>query len=397
MRIHQLSMICFFLLLTSLAQGQRSNISLTFTGIIVGQNTQIDKLEIRNLNKECDTTLYWPDTVLVINYLGMNDFVSFNDELDIYLQGVNPVHENTRFALSLPHSRIVTIDISLVNGAKVASFKQLLHQGFHSFLFQPQSAGIFIITAFDGSITKSIKVLSSRTQQSSSSALSYLGTETVPTYLKSENNSTGFKYSFGDTLLFIGYHDSLANAFQDSPTNNKLYIINFPDKGKYCPNIPSVTYMGQTYNTVEIGNQCWFRENLNIGTMIDGNKGQANNSIIEKYCYNNDLANCTIYGGLYQWDEIMKYDTVLGTQGICPPGWHVPTFDDWAILRNFLGLSVAGGKMKSTGTIENETGLWNAPNVGATNESGFTALPSGYHNRNGLFKWYQYIRIVVEL
>ena len=66
-------------------------------------------------------------------------------------------------------------------------------------------------------------------------------------------------------------------------------------------------------------------------------------------------------------------------QGICPAGWHLPTDAEWTILTTFLGgESIAGGKMKTTGTIEAGTGLWYAPNTGATNSSGFSALPGGY-------------------
>ncbi len=136
---------------------------------------------------------------------------------------------------------------------------------------------------------------------------------------------------------------------------------------------------GQSYSTVEIGTQCWMADNLNIGTMIPGANEMTNNSIIEKYCYDNNSANCDTYGGLYQWDELMQYTTTPGVQGICPESWHLPTDAEWTVLTDFLGdESVAGGKMKATGTIEAGTGLWYAPNLGATNSSGFTALPGGF-------------------
>lgn len=130
----------------------------------------------------------------------------------------------------------------------------------------------------------------------------------------------------------------------------------------------------QSYNTVSIANQCWMAENLNVGTRIDGVDEQTDNSTMEKYCYDDDVANCDIYGGLYQWDEMMQYVTTEGVQGICPDGWHLPTDDEWTTLTTFLGgENVAGGKMKETGTTH-----WNSPNTGATNSSGFTALPGGF-------------------
>ena len=149
---------------------------------------------------------------------------------------------------------------------------------------------------------------------------------------------------------------------------------------------------GQAYSTVQIGNQCWMAQNLNAGTMINGSNDQTNNNTIEKYCYNDDASNCNTYGGLYQWNEAMQYVTTAGTQGICPTGWHIPTDDEWKTLEMYLGMSQAdadatgyrgtdeGGKLKETGTTH-----WASPNTGATNSSGFTALPGGYRHTNGSF------------
>ena len=168
--------------------------------------------------------------------------------------------------------------------------------------------------------------------------------------------------------------------------------------GVPCPGTPVVSHGGQTYNTVQIGSQCWFKENLNIGTRINGALEQTNNSIIEKYCYNDLESNCAIYGGLYQWNEMMQYITIAGVQGICPFGWHIPTDAEWCTVTQFLDPTVncdvwgsigtnAGGKMKTTGTVESGTGLWNSPNTGATNESGFSSVPAGYRYNDGTFSW----------
>ena len=142
-----------------------------------------------------------------------------------------------------------------------------------------------------------------------------------------------------------------------------------------------VSYEGKTYNTVQIGTQCWFKENLNVGTRINGSQDQLDNGIKEKYCYNDLESNCDVYGGLYQWNEMMQYSTTPGVQGICPTGWHLPTDAEWTTLTDYLGgENVAGGKMKEAGTAH-----WLSPNTGATNSSGFTALPGGYRTSNGNF------------
>jgi len=149
-----------------------------------------------------------------------------------------------------------------------------------------------------------------------------------------------------------------------------------------CPGIPTITYGGKVYNTVQIGSQCWMKENLNIGIRINGSQDQTNNPDIEKYCYNDLESNCDVYGGLYQWGELMQYDTIQGVQGICPPNWHVPTDNDWTIMTTSLGgRDIAGGKLKETGIIH-----WQSPNYAATNESGFAALPGGEHFEGGAFQ-----------
>ena len=159
------------------------------------------------------------------------------------------------------------------------------------------------------------------------------------------------------------------------------------------PGCGSVLYGGKTYNSVIIGMQCWMTENLNIGSAIPGSQDQANNGVIEKYCYNNISANCDVYGGLYQWAEMVQYlngatNTASwnpaptgNVQGICPSGWHLPSDADWSSLAAYLGgTSVAGGKMKETGTVH-----WAAPNTGATNSSWFTGLPAGDRDLSGSF------------
>jgi len=156
------------------------------------------------------------------------------------------------------------------------------------------------------------------------------------------------------------------NSIGTSYGNQEYFITNGT-----CDGITQISYGGQTYNIIGIGTQCWMAENLNIGTQINCTTSQTNNSIIEKYCLSNDPNNCGVYGGLYQWDEIMQYSISPGIAGICPPNWHLPTNTEWTILTDFLGgQSIAGGKMKEAGTAH-----WYSPNTGATNSSGFTGLP----------------------
>jgi uncharacterized protein (TIGR02145 family) len=146
-----------------------------------------------------------------------------------------------------------------------------------------------------------------------------------------------------------------------------------------------------TYNVVAIGTQIWMAENLKTTKFSDGtaiplitdNSAWAaiyNNSLTTPaYCWlNNDLANKTTFGGLYNWYTISSANN--GNKNVCPIGWHVPTLDEYSALLSYLGNSGAGGKMKEAGTTH-----WTAPNVGATNESGFTALPAASRSPEGIF------------
>jgi uncharacterized protein (TIGR02145 family) len=148
-----------------------------------------------------------------------------------------------------------------------------------------------------------------------------------------------------------------------------------------CNNPFTDSHDGKTYNTVLIGIQCWMAQNLNIGIRVNGSVDQTNNSIIEKYCFNDDENNCNTYGGLYQWDETMQYSTTPIALGICPTGWHLPTDNEWNDLTNYLGgESFSGGKLKEAGYTH-----WSLPNAWATNSTGFTALPGGARTNIGDF------------
>ena len=129
-----------------------------------------------------------------------------------------------------------------------------------------------------------------------------------------------------------------ANTFASLECDSdSIYEINEVDRNFYVTGAP--LEIGDNCEGVKIGTQCWAKENLNVGTMINGDDGQKNNSVTEKYCYDNDEANCNIYGGLYLWDEAMSYGTAEEARGICLDGWHIPTDEDWKILEIELGMT----------------------------------------------------------
>ncbi|MFN8236875.1 MAG: FISUMP domain-containing protein [Chitinophagales bacterium] len=138
---------------------------------------------------------------------------------------------------------------------------------------------------------------------------------------------------------------------------------------------------GNVYRTVRIGTQVWMAENLkttryNDGTAIPtglSNSAWQNTTSGAYSVYNNDAANNTTYGKLYNWYAV-------NTGKLAPAGWHVPTNAEWNMLITYLGGDVAGGKLKSTT-------LWNSPNTGATNSSGFAGLPGGERRFEGTYDY----------
>jgi len=137
---------------------------------------------------------------------------------------------------------------------------------------------------------------------------------------------------------------------------------------------------GQRYGTVQIVNQCWMSQNMNIGTRIDATVTMTDNGLIEKYCYNNDPAVCNTNGGLYQWLETVQYDTAVeSVQGICPTGWHVCSDQEFKVLEMALGMTQAHADLSN---IWRGTDQGTQLIVGGT--SGFDVLLSG-NSGNGSF------------
>ena len=165
-----------------------------------------------------------------------------------------------------------------------------------------------------------------------------------------EPNTTHYVRAYATNSAGTGYGSAMSFTTQDGSS-----VSTFTDPRD-----------GKVYRTVVIGNQEWMAENLAYAPS-SGNY----------WAYGNDNSNVAIYGYLYDWQTALN---------VCPAGWHLPSDEEWTELTNYLGgSSIAGGKLKATGTIEAGTGLWYQPNTGATNETGFRALPGGLRNTDGSF------------
>jgi len=195
-------------------------------------------------------------------------------------------------------------------------------------------------------------------------------------YITPSIYSSNNTYTFSSPGVYTVYVKDVNNCL----TNSTITIISTPTCN--CP--PTVVDVdGNTYNTVTIGTQCWMRENLKVTHYRNGDPipnvtdGTAwSNLTTGAYCnYDNDANNSTTYGRLYNWYAVGDI------RNIAPTGWHVATDAEWTTLTTYLGgEEVAGGKLKEAGYMH-----WYSPNTGATNETGFTALPGGDREFGGAF------------
>jgi uncharacterized protein (TIGR02145 family) len=366
--------------------GQRSSIELNFTAVNNTTHVPMDSIKIMNRTQGGETILIWPDTVLSVLWVGVpepEDISGFK----LYQNYPNPAGDQTTINLAIPEQDQVNLMITDVLGRTVFSKDMVLSGGLHTLLFNPGKEAVYLLWAIWKGSRQTINILHYGTDSHQQCSVEYAGlTSSIPA-LKAHSETTDFSISPGNELLFIGYKDILQSGMLDAPEENQTYTFQFATNIP-CPGTPMVDYEGQVYNTIQIFSQCWLKENLNVGVMIDGTIEQSNNGTIEKYCYNNEPDSCAKYGGLYQWWEMMQYNIQQGLQGICPPGWHLPTDEEWKVLEGAVDSQYgigdntwhsSGVRGFDIGTNLKATTGWLYGGNG-TDLFGFSGLPGGYRH-----------------
>ena len=196
-------------------------------------------------------------------------------------------------------------------------------------------------------------------------------------------------------IVLANEYDDIADVNGDGELNI-LDLVTLVNWVLFGNDDACIDYDGNIYLTVQIGEQLWMAENLKVAHYNNGDEIPTGYSNLEwssnwddAYAiYNDDPANAAIFGNLYNWYAVDDY------RGICPENFHIPSDDEWHVVLEYLGGSpsgsgknwlLAGGKMKNIGTIEAGDGRWYAPNKGANNESGFTAIPGGFRLDDGQY------------
>jgi uncharacterized protein (TIGR02145 family) len=386
-----LSVLALFLMPASF--GQKATFDFTFTAIDSLAHIHLDSIKVMNRTQGNSTVLFWPDTTLTLE-INQGDLLLFigyateypvgikenhpgTEEFTLYQSYPNPVRDQGMVSLYIPEQGTLNLLVTDLQGRVIISADWQLDKGYHMFNFIPGDGRLFLLTARWNGISRNNKILTMGNISDKRWSLDYAGSGKAVPLLKASSLNAGILEQSG---------------ILDAPESNKTYTFQFATNIP-CPGTPVVTYEGQIYNTIQIFSQCWIKENMNVGTMVPGTQEMTDNGIIEKYCHSNEADSCTTYGGLYQWNEMMQYDTLQGSQGICPPGWHLPTDEEWKVLEGSVDSQVgignglwdlsglrgfdAGKNLKTTSGWKN--------NGNGTDLFGFSAMPGSYRILSGTF------------
>jgi uncharacterized protein (TIGR02145 family) len=372
----------------------QTTIELTFTGLLNGTTHQtLDSIKVFNLSRGVDTALFAMDTMLMLDQ--GTGIVQMEDKrehsLHLFPVYPNPFTNHANVWMYLPESGPVSLRIADLTGRGVALFRQTFQTGYHLISItagKPSHSLLIVETATQ----RSVQQLISLGGFSADFGIEYLEFIQVNPSINQRLHK-GFAWMPGDTMMFVGYAANLMDTIIDHPVQSSQYIFQFTIP--LCP-ATATDINGNTYNTVQIGTQCWFRDNLKATSYSNGFAiPQITDPAIwtglnyGALCwFNNDSSMYAgAYGALYNWHAV-------NTGFLCPAGWHVPGDQEWQTLEVFLGLTSLeagtngwrgtdeGGKMKQAGLTH-----WISPNNGATNISGFTGLPGGMrkHDNGGYF------------
>jgi uncharacterized protein (TIGR02145 family) len=384
---------------------QEESITLTFDAQYQGEAIPLDSIFIQNLTQGGDTMLYWPETNVVIDIeTGISETIqSSGKRFEIRQNIPNPFTDMTTVRVLIAEKGYLEMTVRNIMGQNIAFYAGTLDAGTHRFTFYPVNDRFFLLSAFFNGETRSIKMISNGSRFSGQSSLVYSGAENNQPAYKFKYKTGGFKFSLGDQLRFAGYVTTPIlnignNEIEDTPEENKTYTFNIIE-GIRCPGVLVLTDIeGNVYNTLQIGNQCWMKENLKTTTYNNGspipdvtNGSTWSTLTTGAYVwYDNDISWKDKYGALY------NYYAVVDSNGLCPTGWHVPTHDEWTTLTNHIGgAGLTGNKLKSCRQADSSLGWdcntsehprWNQHNTQyGTDDYGFAGLPGGNRDFYGSF------------
>jgi uncharacterized protein (TIGR02145 family) len=292
----------------------------------------------------------------------------------------NPMTDKSTLEILPPVAGDASISVCDMTGKVLTQFRGYVENCTQEFSLSGIRNGLYIINVQGNGYQFSEKLLSNGKSNGITIISRVSNNIQAITEKKSIKDSKGVQatvdmaYNTGERLKYTAVSGNNSTVVTDIPTADNTVTFTFTE----CKDGDN-----NYYPVVQINTQLWMAENLRTTKYKDGTTSITNITVngswaglsTPAYCwYDNNIANKDVYGALYNWYTV-------STENLCPTGWHVPTDTEWTTLTDYLGgINVAGGKLKETGTTH-----WRTPNTGATNETGFTALPGGGRNSSGTY------------
>jgi hypothetical protein len=325
-------------------------ITLAFSGLNNGQFVPLEKIEVENLDKSCDTTLFYPDSTLVLHVLGINDPGGTPDGLVVFQNSPNPVKAATSIKIFNPATDKISIVVSDISGKQVCTFSEKLERGYHLFDFSPGKSGTFIVSVTSKGSTQSIKVTSNVMKENVISYIGYTGKINNDHMIKATSGG-GFLFSYGDHLRYTGYYNSTTKVLEDTPQSNKSYTFTFGSSSFTCGQNLTINHLSSggvapvnkitTYATVTNipgePSKCWITSNLGSdhqATAADDTTEASSGwywQFARKQGFKHDGINRTPgtnwIGSIYDnTDWLISNDPCNMELGKV---WRIPTYSEW--------------------------------------------------------------------
>lgn len=393
------------------------NITLTFTGRDVNnQFITLSRVAITDVTQNWQESIFYPDTIYTTTSVGIEEHDG-NPSFALSQNVPNPFKGVTDFSLQMPKAGKVQMEVNGLNGQRIATFNQELPAGRHTFRVQLSTPQGYVLNARCGDESASIKMLN--TGNAGTNRIQYLGEgPSLTLSLRNDKGQGSHAFYDGDEMIYIGYVTVEGAEYQSNPiyqqqfaSENFVLNFNLSDFGRPCPGASTLSdYDGNLYHTVQIGRQCWMKENLKTTHYSDGTAIALNpnhsSTTNPRYCYpSSDSSYVGTYGLLYNRKAAMRGNASSaanpsGLQGVCPDGWHMPSETEWTELEEYVSCQnqyVCGNNIRHIAkALASNMGWYNSsidcaigtPQFGSpligNNATGFSALPAGYESQESL-------------
>ncbi len=353
-------------------EANAQNYLISFSG------TGLSSVKVENLTSGLIANLNAGDVLHLSTATGISEVSNLKSAgLKIY---PNPMTDKSTLEILPPVSGDAIISVYDISGKVITQFRGYLENYIQEFRLSGIENGLHVVNVQGKGYQFSEKLLSSG--KTNGKAVIARVSNNIQTVAEKKpiNDSKGslatvdMDYNTGERLKYTAVSGNNSTVMTDIPIADKTVTFTF---------IECKDGNNNYYPIVKIGTQTWMAENLKTTKYTDNanitlvtDAAEWSNLTAQGYCWynNNEATYKATYGALYNWYVVINVK-------LCPTGWHVPTDANWTSLTTFL-VSVAGGKLKETGTAH-----WNSSNTGATNETGFTSLPGGYRYTDGSFNY----------